>query len=118
LTAGPDLTRDAQLVIARHVDSVGVLDLLLLLRGDPDRVWTRDAVRAELACPSGWAERELERLRRAGLAEAGEGGYRYAPSTARERAAIDSVARAWRRDRAAVTRLIFEPRRSHTQVDA
>ena len=116
MTARPNLTRDAERLIARHVDSVGVLDLLLLLRGEPDRIWTRDAVREELACPPGWAERELERLRNDGLAAAHNGGYRYAPSSSRQRAAVDSLARAWRRDRAAVTRLVFAPRRG--RVDA
>ena len=116
MTPGHNLTRDAERLIARHVDSVGVLDLLLLLRGAPDRSWTRDAIREELACPLGWAERELERLRHGGLARHDGGGYRYAPSSARQRAAIDSLARACRSDRAAVTRLIFAPRRS--RVDA
>ena len=116
LTTGPNLTCDAQRLIARHVDSVGVLDLLLLLRGEPDRVWTRDAVRDALVCPPGWAQRELERLRHGGLARSDEGGYRYAPSSARHRAAVESVARACKRDRAAVTRLIFAPRRG--RVDA
>ena len=118
MTAGPNLTRDAERLIARHVDSVGVLDLLLLLRGEPHRAWTRDDVCEELACPLGWAERELDRLRHAGLAGADDGGYRYAPGSARQRAAVDNVARAWRRDRAAITKLIFAPRRSRSRVDA
>jgi len=75
LTAGPTLTSDAERLIARHVDSVGVLDLLLLLRGEPSRVWTRDGVACQLACPLGWAERELERLRHGGFARAEPGGY-------------------------------------------
>jgi hypothetical protein len=105
------LTRDAERLIGAHVDSVGVLDLLLLLRAEPDRVWTRDAVGEALACPLGWAERELERLRLGGLARRDAGGFRYATSSARQRAAVDSVARAWKRDRGAVTRLIFAARR-------
>ncbi len=116
MTLGPDLTRDAQRLIARHVDSVGALELLLLVRGQPDRVWTRDAVREELACPPAWAERELERLRHGGLVRREADGYRFAPSSARQRAAVDSVARACERDRAAVTRLIFAPRRSRVDV--
>jgi hypothetical protein len=118
LTASPALTSDAERLIIRHVDSVGVLDLLLLLRGEPDRVWTRDAVREALACPPGWAERELERMRHKGFAAPDAGGYRYAPSNARLRAAVDSLARAWKRDRAAVTRLIFAARRRHGHLDS
>ncbi len=116
MTAAPDLTRDAERLIERHVDSVGVLDLLLLLRGEPERTWTRDAVREALACPSGWAERELERLRQGGLAAADAGGYRFAPNSTRLRAAVESVVRAWKRDRASVSKLIFEP--SPRRVDA
>jgi hypothetical protein len=115
LSGGPGLTRDAERLIARHLDSVGALDLLLLLYADPERAWTRDAVCAALACPPVWAQRELESMRRAGLAALNHGGYVFAPGSPRARAAVESVARVWRRDRAAVTRLIFAPR--HLRAD-
>ena len=104
------LTREAERLIERHVESVGTLDLLLLLRAQPSRAWTRDQLCVELRCPPGWVEDELERLRDAGLVAADDGGHRYAPATPRLRAAMDGVAGAWRRDRAHVARLILAPR--------
>ncbi len=118
MASGPRLTHDGERLIARHVDSVGVFDLLMLLRSEPDRAWACDAVCAELKCPPAWAERELERLCGAGLAAVTDGGYRYAPESARMRVAVDSLARAWRRDRAAVTQLIFAARRRGSRSDA
>jgi hypothetical protein len=105
------LTRDAERLVERHLDSAGLLDLLLLLRGQPDRVWTTGAICAELQCPPGWPEEQLRRLREAGLAARADDGHRYAPASPRHAAAADSLAGAWRRDRARVTRLILAPHR-------
>jgi hypothetical protein len=105
------LTRDAERLVERHLDSAGLLDLLLLLRGAPDRVWTTAAICAELQCPPGWPDQQLERLRAAGLAARAGDGHRYAPASPRLAAAVDSLAGAWRRDRARVTRLILAPHR-------
>jgi DNA-binding IclR family transcriptional regulator len=105
------LTRDAERLVERHIDSAGLLDLLLLLRSRPDRAWTEQAICAELHCPPGWPEEQLRRLRSAGLAARDGDGHRYAPATPRLEAAADSLAGAWRRDRARTTSLILAPRR-------
>ena len=107
----PGLTRDAECLIERHVHSVGTLDLLLLLRERPTCALSTTAICELLRCPSGWATEELGRLCAAELLVAEGGGHRYAPATARLRAAVDSAAAARQRDRAAVERLIFAPRR-------
>ena len=105
------LTRDAERLVERHLDSAGLLDLLLLLRGRPDRAWTAGEICDELRCPPGWPGEQLRRLRAAGLAAREGDGHRYAPATPRLAAAVDSLAGTWRRDRARVTRLILAPRR-------
>jgi DNA-binding IclR family transcriptional regulator len=107
----PALTRDAERLIERHVDSVGMLDLLLLLRSRPARAWTTAELCQELRCPREWALAELRRLRDAGFATWDGDRHRYAPASPAARAAADDLAGAWRRDRAAVTRLIFAQRR-------
>jgi hypothetical protein len=101
------LTRAAERLISAHVESVGALDLLLLLHDHRDRDWSLGELCRELRCPEGWAEGELRRLGRLELvAPAGEGRYRYRRGR-RHGPAVDEIARVCRRDRAAVTRLIF-----------
>jgi DNA-binding IclR family transcriptional regulator len=98
-------------LIAYHLESVGALDLLLLLRGQPERAWTSEDVCEALGSPLRWAERELASLRRGGLVALHDGRYRYAPDSERTHAAVDAIARAWRHDRSGISRLIFSPRR-------
>lgn len=105
------LTRDAERLVEQHIDSAGLLDLLLLLRGTPDRAWTEEEICAELQCPPGWPGEQLRRLRAAGLAAREGAGHRYAPGTPRLEAAVDSLAGAWRRDRARMTSLMLAPQR-------
>jgi hypothetical protein len=109
-----DLTPDAERLIAAHVDSVGTLDLLLLLHEGRDRDWSAGELCASLRCPDVWASEQLARLGAAGLVvEVSEGRHRYRRTRAHGRA-VDAIARACRRNRAAVTRLIFTRTASET----
>jgi hypothetical protein len=107
LAPGDPLTRAAERLIFRHIDSVGALDLLLVLHGGRERDWSVDELCRTLRCPPAWAEDQLARLLAIGLlAESDDGRYQY--RRGREYGpAVDQIARACRRDRAAVTRLIF-----------
>jgi hypothetical protein len=101
------LTRAAERLITRHIDSVGALDLLLVLHGGRARDWSVEELCRELRCPRAWAEDQLARLAAIGLlAEVREDRYQYQRGRQYGRA-VDEIARACRRDRAAVTRLIF-----------
>jgi hypothetical protein len=101
------LTPAAARFIAGHVGSVGTLDLILLLHGARDRVWTRADLCRTLRCPDPWIEGQL-----AGLVElelltpVGEDRYCYRRGP-RYGGAVDDIARACRHDRGAVTRRIF-----------
>jgi hypothetical protein len=107
LAPGELLTRSAERLISKHIDSVGALDLLLLLHGGRDRDWSIQELCRTLRCPDGWAEKQLARLDAIGLvSEIGEGRYRYTRGR-QYGPAVDEIARACRRDRAAVTRLVF-----------
>jgi hypothetical protein len=102
-----ELTRTAERLIARHVDSVGALDLLLLLHGGRDRDWSLDEVCAALRCPRPWATGQLERLLAAGLvAEVAPGRLRYQRGR-RYGPAVDEIARVCRTNRAGLIRLVF-----------
>jgi hypothetical protein len=101
------LTRAAERLIAEHVDSVGTLDLLLLLHDSRDRAWSAEELCQALRCPEAWVEVQLVRLSELGLlAEAEDGRHTYRRGR-RHGAAVDAIAHAYRRDRAAVTRRIF-----------
>ena len=101
------LTRAAERLIFRHIDSVGALDLLLLVHATRDRDWGLGELCEALRCPEPWAEGQLRKLSAIGLlATPQRGRYRYARGR-QYGPAVDDVARACRRDRAAVTRLIF-----------
>jgi DNA-binding IclR family transcriptional regulator len=106
--ASPEhLTREAERLLAAHIDSVGTLDLLLLLHAQRDRDWSAVELCESLRCPDAWAVEQISRLRAVGLVTEGpDGRYRYVHG--REYGAcVDAVARACRTDRASVTRRIF-----------
>lgn len=101
------LTRAADRLLAKHVDSVGALDLLLLLHGGRDRAWSSDELCRALRCPEPWVEGQLVQLIGLELlAEVDDGRYQYRRGR-RFGPAVDDIARVCRRDRAAVTRRIF-----------
>jgi hypothetical protein len=102
-----ELTRAAERLLAEHVDSVGALDLLLLLHGGRDRSWSADELCQSVRCPESWIEGQLVQLIALELlAEVEYGRYEYRRGR-RFGPAVDEIAHACRRDRAAVTRRIF-----------
>jgi hypothetical protein len=113
--AALNLTHEARWLLARHVDSVGALDLLLLLHGGPAREWTVEELCDALDCPPAWASGELASLRSAGVvAEVAGARWRYL-SRSPSAGAVDELARAARQDRATLTRAIFRPRASRAR---
>jgi len=101
------LPRAAERLISHHVESVGALDLLLLLHGGRDRDWSLQELCGALRCPEPWAEDHLRQLAAIELAEeVSDGCHRYRRG-GRYGPAVDAIARACRDDRAAVTRLVF-----------
>ena len=55
------------MLIQKHVHSVGVLELLMLLHAGRDRSWSVAEICAALGCPQAWASAELHAMERAGL---------------------------------------------------
>jgi hypothetical protein len=93
--------------IAAEIESVGQLEVLLLLRGAPDKSWTPGEVaRAlvmQLASATGW----LEQMASAGLLTKSGDGYSYAPPSAERERTIDRLAESYAKYRVAVIGLIF-----------
>jgi hypothetical protein len=101
------LTRAAEQLLAEHLDSVGALDLLLLVHEGRDRTWSAGELCEALRCPQPWAEGQLGQLVELELlVEIGDGRFQYHRGR-RFGPAVDEIARVCRRDRAEVTRRIF-----------
>jgi hypothetical protein len=93
--------------IAAEIDSVGQLEVLMLLRGAPDKEWTPKEVARALVTQESSATAWLERMERRSLLTVSGGGYRYAPPTDAVAKAIDGLAESYAHYRVAVIGLIF-----------
>ena len=103
--------RSIDSILRMAVDSVGAVELLLLLRSTGAEPQSVERLCAALASPASWTEQRLDALRRAGLVARDDGGdWRYAPSNPRLASGVDDLAAAWRRDSTSVRRWIFTPR--------
>lgn len=102
------LPADARRLIEHNVHSVGVLDLLLLAREEPERWWTPGEISEHLHCPVRWASTELGNLRAGGLLEAdGDRGYRFRPRDLRLAQAVEALAAAYTEQTRDVVGFIF-----------
>lgn len=101
--------------IAGHIESVGQLEVLLLLRAAADKQWTTDevarAVVTQPASAAGW----LEQLRADGLLELSGERYRYSPPDAGLERAVDDLAESYAKYRVAVIGLIFSKPNEHVR---
>jgi hypothetical protein len=110
MTRHGSLTGDARRLIADRLHSVGGLDILLLVRGDPDRWWSAEEIAAALHCPPRWAALQLEELSSGGLLVVGgeaERVYAFRPRSPSLADAVDALARANARHAGDVARLIL-----------
>ena len=115
----PVLTGTAQRLITHHVDSVGALDLLLLMHRTADRDWGLAELCGELRCPSAWAVKQLRVLDALGLViQPAPGRYRYVRGR-QYGPAVDEVALVHRDDPASVAKLVFArpPQPARVRVD-
>jgi hypothetical protein len=95
--------------VADHIGSVGELEVLLLLRADPDRAWTAGEAAARMHQMQDWVARSLDDLvrKRLVLREPGGGAYRFAPASRALEASVDAVADAFRTRRTSMISLIY-----------
>jgi hypothetical protein len=93
--------------IAAEIESVGQLEVLLLLRGAVDKNWTADEVARALVMQTPSVESWLEKMAARGLLAAADDRYRFAPPTAEVERTIDGLAESYARYRVAVIGVIF-----------
>src|SRR5690349_20835041 len=77
------LATDSDLVtfVREHVRSVWAVELLLLLRRDPERCWAPDALVRELRASQSLVADNLQRFLASGLVAPEADCYRYAPAS-------------------------------------
>ena len=95
-----------QRLVARDIDSVGELELLLLAWSTVGRAWTGEQASRELRTSLVSASARLEDLRRKGLLERGPDGYAYSLAGERD-AAVAELASAYATHRTRIVELIY-----------
>jgi hypothetical protein len=93
--------------IAAEIESVGQLDVLLLLRGAPDKSWTASEVARALVMQAPSVEIWLEKMAARGLVSSVGDKYHFAPPTAEVERTIDGLAESYSKYRVAVIGIIF-----------
>jgi len=107
------LTEDADLLafVRQHVRSVWALELLLLLRRDPQRRWAAPELVKELRASPGLVIDNLAGLARGGLSEPdAEARHRYCPATPLLDSLCGRLEAAYRARPVAVVNMIAQPR--------
>lgn len=106
------MSEDAELAafVREHMRSVWAVELLLLLRRDPERCWPPGDLVAELRASTNLVKDNLDAFERGGLAVCDDSGcWRYAPAAA----ALDDLAgrleQAYRERPVAIINLIARP---------
>ncbi|HEY9217309.1 MAG TPA: hypothetical protein VIO94_04620 [Phenylobacterium sp.] len=111
-TLGSGVTVDPDLLtfIREHIRSVWALELLLLLRRQPDRAWTQDDLVRELRASATLIASNLEALERAALIVREEDGRcRYAPAAPALARLCDELELAYRERPVALINVIASP---------
>ena len=102
--------QDLLAFIREHVRSVWALELLLLLRRTPDRVWSPDELVRELRASTTLVNANLPALERAGLVVlTEEGRTRYSPAAPVLAQLCDRLEEAYRQRPVAVINMIAAP---------
>jgi hypothetical protein len=105
--------------IARHIDSVGQLEALLLLRAVPGEAWEVARVAGRLYVGEQEATEMLERLCHSGLLVRTDRAYRYCCKTEDLRRMVDELASLYARQLIPITNMIHaKSRRIRQFADA
>jgi DNA-binding MarR family transcriptional regulator len=102
-----DLPADVKEFIGKHIYSVAQLEVLLMLRGEPDRTWTLDEITNRLYLQSQMVARLLTDIVQRGFAVQEQSCFRYQPANDVVRRLIDRLAHMYQERRVAVITEIF-----------
>lgn len=103
--------QDLAAFVREHVRSVWALELLLVLKRDPERCWEAQALVGELRASMGLVNDNLHRFERGGLVVRDDDGcWRYAPASPILGELSDRLESAYRERPVAIVNLIAAPR--------
>lgn len=102
-----DFPADVKEFIGKHIHSVAQLEVLLMLRSDPERIWTLDEITSGLYLQSQMVAHLLTDVVQRGLAVQAPCGFRYQPANEADRRLIDLLAHVYQERRVAVITEIF-----------
>ncbi len=104
-----DIPQNVRAFVVDHVDSVVLVEILLLLQGEPARARDAAEVGNVLKIEPAWAQSQLDNLRARGLLKLSDDGRRfsYAPQTPQLDAAVAGLAKAYADRRVTVIGLIY-----------
>jgi hypothetical protein len=113
---GGDIPEAVRRFLVEHIDSVSLLDALLLIRATPEKRWTPAELGRALVTGERLAATQLRTLRDHRLVRDEDGAFRYAPA-ASEGGTIDALAECYARRRHTVIGLIYgSPTRGATSL--
>jgi hypothetical protein len=121
---GAGIPQEVANFLADHIESVLELELLLLLRSEPARVWTAATLAQQLKIDAVFAAAQLDKFYAHQLlsaeARTDEPGfaYRYAPASGQLDAIVASVAAAYASHRVSIIGLIFSKPTSNLKTFA
>ncbi len=98
-------------LVAEHIPTAEMLEIVLLLAREPGRGWTADEVSRRVFTVPAAAVASLEGLVARGLAAsdtAADPSYRFAPATDELRRQVEALSEAYRVSRVAVIQLVFQ----------
>ena len=104
--AQAEIPRQVRRFIARHIDSVGELEALLLLRSVPGEAWDVPHIMSRLYIDEAETTRILDRLCRSGFLVCTDRGYTYQCTTEDLQRAVDEVADFYARHLIPITNMI------------
>lgn len=102
-----EIPQIVQRFVRKNIASVEAIEVLLLLRADPQRVWTPLQVSKELYSQPEAAAIRLDDLARRRLLLATEDGYRYHPATRELADAVQALADTYARRRVRLISFVF-----------
>ena len=106
-----DIPEHVERFITDHIDSVELIEVLLLLKRDRSREWNADEVAQRLYTSPSSAANRLQALRSSRLAEATDGPqvttYRWAPATGDLERASNDLEQVYAMRRTTVINMIF-----------
>ena len=108
-------------LILDDIESVGQLELLLLLHKDPSKEWRAGPAARELHTDPGWALSQLELLASREILQTTGGpdpGFRFRPSTPELENAVNGLARAYAERRVSIVNMIGSKPDSRIQIFA